>query len=119
MILIKPRSTDYFSHRQFQNWLLVEWMRLYRHSQSVVTNRNNAIGSDCHVDKVSGADHHLIYTSVYDFIDQMVQPTLVGRADIHAGAHAHGLQSLELANATHIVIRGCHCETSSQQAEDP
>src|SRR5581483_3734003 len=64
----------------------------------VVLDRDGAVSVNSHTDSAGKAGHHLVDTIVYYLLDQMVQPALVRRANIHAGTHAHRLQALENLN---------------------
>ena len=52
-------------------------------------------------DAVAEAGHGLVDAVIDDLINQVVQAALVGRADVHAGALAHGLQPFQ-----HLDIGG-------------
>ena len=61
----------------------------------VVLDAHAAVGADRHVDAVAEAGHGLVDGVVDDLVDEVVQPALVGGADVHAGPAAHGLEALE------------------------
>ena len=56
-----------------------------------------------HFDAVGMACHRLIHRVVEHFSGEMVQGTLVGAADIHAGAPADGLEPLQHLDCGTIV----------------
>ena len=56
---------------------------------------------DGDVDAVAVAGHRLVDGVVDDLVDEVVQAALVGRADVHAGAAADGLQPLQ-----HLDVAG-------------
>ena len=61
-----------------------------------------AVGLDDDVDAVAEAGHRLVDGVVDDLVDEVVQAALVGRADVHTGAAADGLQPFE-----DLDIGGC------------
>src|SRR5579885_1200643 len=67
----------------------------YRDAAPVVLDNHRAVGMNGDGDCIRLTRHHLVDAVVNDFIDQLVQPTLVRCADIHAGTDAHGLQPFE------------------------
>ena len=66
-----------------------------RDAAPVVLDADAAVGVDGDVDAVAEAGHRLVDGVVHDLVDQVVEPTLVGGPDVHAGSPAHGLQALE------------------------
>ena len=62
---------------------------------AVVLDDNAAVLVDRDLDAVAEAGHRLVDGVVDDLVDEVMQAALVGRADVHAGAAADGLQALE------------------------
>ena len=46
-------------------------------------------------DEVAEPGEGLVDAVVDDLVDEVVQPTRIGRADVHPGAAAHRLEALE------------------------
>src|SRR5579883_422830 len=67
----------------------------YRDAAPVVLDGDGFVGMDGDNDGIRFACHNLVDAVVNDFGDEVVQAALVGRADIHAGADAHGFQPFE------------------------
>ena len=61
---------------------------------AVVDDGDGVVDVDDDVDLLGVAGESLVDRVVDDFVDEMVQPHLAGRADVHGGAQAHGLQAL-------------------------
>ena len=68
----------------------------------VVPDGDGAVGVDADGYAVAVAGHGLVDGVVDDFVDEMVEPALVGAADVHAGPAAHRLEALE-----HLDVAGC------------
>ena len=62
---------------------------------AVVANGHAAVGVDGDLDALAVAGHGLVDGVVDDLVDEVVEAALVGGADVHAGAAAHGLEALE------------------------
>ena len=62
-----------------------------------------ALGQDRDVDGVAVAGQRLVDGVVDDLVDEVVQAALTGRADVHAGALAHGLEALEHGDGGRVV----------------
>ena len=66
-----------------------------RDAAAVVDDRDAVVLVDRHVDVVAVAGERLIDGVVDDLVDEMVQAALARAADVHARAHADGLEPLE------------------------
>ena len=66
-----------------------------RDAAAVVDDRDAVVLVDRHVDVVAVAGERLIDGVVDDLVDEMVQTALARAADVHARAHADGLEPLE------------------------
>ena len=64
-------------------------------------------GLSCDVDAVGMARQGLVDGIVHDFIDHVMQArAVIGVADIHAGALAHGIQALQHLDAAGAIFVG-------------
>ena len=72
---------------------------------AVVDDRDRVVRVDRHVDAVAVARERLVDRVVHDLVDEVVQPAHTGRADVHAGALAHGFETLEDGDVLGVVAR--------------
>ena len=79
---------DYFGGRA--PFLLVD---VHRDASAVVDNGNRVVRVDGHIDAVALFFQGLVDRVVYHFPDQMVQPDLAGRADVHRWPLPHRLDA--------------------------
>ena len=70
---------------------------------AVVDDRDRVVRVDRDVDAVAVAGERLVDGVVDDLVDQVVQPAHAGRADVHARALAHGLETLEDGDVLGVV----------------
>src|SRR3970282_307945 len=66
-----------------------------RNAPTVVDDLDGVVGLDRHPDRRRVAGHGLVDRVVHDLPDQVVEPTDVGRPDVHSGPAPDGLQALE------------------------
>ena len=66
-----------------------------RDAAPVVDHLERAVRVDGHVDPGRLVGHRLVDAVVDDLPDELMQAAAIGRADVHARAHAHGLEALE------------------------
>ena len=71
---------------------------------SVVRHGDGVAGVDGHADVLAVACQRLVHRVVHDLVDEVVQTRRARRADVHAGALAHGLQTLKDLNLTGVVL---------------
>lgn len=64
-------------------------------ASAVVDDTDTAVVEQRHLDVVAVAGEGLVDRVVDHLVDEVVQTTLSGRADVHAGTLAHGLESFE------------------------
>ncbi len=76
-------------------------MRIDGDAAPIVGDGEKAVLREIHLDAVGMSLHRLVHGVVQHLGEEMVQRLLVGAADIHAGAPAHGLQALQ-----HLDIGG-------------
>ena len=74
-----------------------------RDAAAVVDDRDRVVRVDRDVDAVAVAGERLVDGVVHDLVDQVVQPAHTGRADVHAGALAHGFEALEDGDVLGVV----------------
>jgi hypothetical protein len=62
---------------------------------SVVDHRAAVVGMQGHRDSLRMAGDRLVHGVVHNLVDEVVQATGAGRADVHAGSLSNGLEALE------------------------
>ena len=72
---------------------------------AVVDDRDGVVRVDRHRDRVAVAGQRLVHRVVHDLVDEVVQPAHTGRADVHAGTLADGLEALEDRDVLGVVAR--------------
>ena len=70
-------------------------MHGHRNAAPVVDDLDAAVVEEPHVDLAGVAGHRLVHRVVDHLPDEVVQTTLTGGPDVHAGAFADGLQPFE------------------------
>ena len=88
---------------------------------AVVGHADGVVLLDGDLDGVADARHGLVDGVVHDLIDQVVEPALIGGADVHARAAAHRLQPLQNLDIGCIIVIDllCHALTSSLPDRPP
>ena len=76
-----------------------------RHAAAVILHADDIAGQDAHIDAVAIAGQGFVDGVVHDLIDQVVQATGGGGADVHARALADGFQTFKDLYLIRIVIR--------------
>ena len=66
-------------------------MFIDRDTTTIILNSHGLIGMDSHRNRIGIASHHLIDTIINHLLNEVVQSTLVGRANVHTGAYTNGL----------------------------
>ena len=74
-----------------------------RDAAAVVDDADAAVGQQRDLDVVAVAGQRLVDRVVDDLVDQVVQAALTGRADVHAGALADRLETLEDGDRAGVV----------------
>ncbi|GAC1464487.1 MAG: hypothetical protein NVS2B12_05960 [Ktedonobacteraceae bacterium] len=62
-----------------------------RDAASIIFYSYRVVGVDHDLYQVRVASHGLVNTIIYNLIDEMMQPTLIGGTNIHTGAYTYGL----------------------------
>ena len=75
-------------------------------ASAVVGDGGGVVGVQAHVDRVAMAFQGLVDRVVDDLPEAVHEAPVVGRADVHAGALAHGLEPLEDREVPCVVV-GC------------
>ena len=57
-----------------------------------------------YLDMIAKAGHGLVNSVIHHLINQMVQPAVIGRADIHARTAANRLQPFQHLNVVFIIM---------------
>ena len=76
-----------------------------RDAAAVVDDGDRVVGMDRHRDGVAVARERLVDGVVHNLVDQVVQPAHAGRADVHAGTLADGLEAFENRDVLGVVAR--------------
>ena len=77
-----------------------------RDTAAVVRNTDDIIGFDGDFDVGTVPGERLVDGVIDDLVDQMMQTAFGGRTDVHAGAFAHGLETLEHLDLTFVIGLG-------------
>ncbi len=85
---------------------LLDRVLVDRDAAAVVDHPHAAVGEHGDLDPVAEAGQRLVDGVVDHLGEELVQPTLAGRSDIHTGALADGLESLEDGDGTGVVVVG-------------
>ena len=89
---------------------LAALVHVHGDAAAVVDDRDRVVDVDRDVDLVTEARQRLVDGVVDDFVDEVVQPRLAGRPDVHRGPLPHGLEAfedLDLVGA--VVAAGSRC----------
>ncbi|GAA3054311.1 hypothetical protein GCM10020000_40500 [Streptomyces olivoverticillatus] len=86
-------------------WLPLGGDDVHGDAAAVVDDAHAAVGQDRHVDGVRVSGQGLVDGVVDDLLHQVVQATLTGRADVHAGPLADRVQSLQDGDRAGVVRR--------------
>jgi hypothetical protein len=78
----------------------------YRDTPAIILDADRAIRLEGDCDAVTAAGHGFINTVVDDFVDQMMEPALVGATDVHARAAAHRLPSAQYLDVSCGIVAG-------------
>src|SRR6185312_4778305 len=73
-------------------------MFFYGDATSIILNCYRAVGMDNDLHRIGIPGHYFINAVIDDFGNEVMQTTLVGCSNIHAGTHAHGFQAFENLN---------------------
>jgi len=97
------------SHNDLDGGSVVLFVSVDRDAAAVVAHRDGAVVVDRHLDVVTVARQRLVDGVVDDLINEMMEPTAVGRADIHRRPFADSLQALkDLDLSGSVVAFVCH-----------
>ncbi len=94
-------------HHRFERGAAGLGVLVHRDAAPAVGDDHPAVRLQGDVDAVAVAGHPLVDAVVDDLVDEVVQAAVVGAADVHAGAAAHGLQPLQHLDVGG-VIRAVH-----------
>src|SRR5436309_1738626 len=85
-------------------------MRFDRDAPPVVHHPDAAIGEQGHVDAAGVPGHRLVDRVVHNLLDEVVQTTFTGRADVHTRTLPDGFEPLEYGDGGRVVVilLGCH-----------
>jgi len=70
-------------------------VRVYGNTPPVVLDAERAVGRQDHLDQLGVSCDRLVHGVIQDFSKQVMEGPLIGPANVHAGALADGLQTLE------------------------
>ena len=91
-------------HHRLQRRLPRARVRIDWDATTVVADSHVPITVDGDVDAVAEASHGLIYAIVDDFVDEVMETTLVGASNVHAGAASHRLQPFQHLNVARSIL---------------
>ena len=104
----------------FERRALFGRMHIDRDAAAVVLDRDLVVAQDDDVDLVAVTSQRLVDRVVDDLVDQVMQSALGGVADIHSGALAYRLETLEnpdrLGAVTVLRLLACHRKGSDHPA---
>ena len=83
------------SHHRLQPRLARGRVDVHWNPPPVIRNGNQPIPIQRQVDPGAETGHRLIHGVIQNLIDEVMQPPLVGAADIHTRPHPHRLQTLQ------------------------
>ncbi len=84
---------------------LLDRVPVDRDAPAVVGDAHPAVGHQRHHDRVADAGHRLVDRVVHHLLDQVVEPPLPGRSDVHSRALANCFQTLENGDRARVVVR--------------
>ena len=84
---------------------LLDRVPVDRDATAVVEDAHPAVGHQRHDDRVADTGHRLVDRVVHHLLDQVVEPALPGRTDVHSGALANCFQTLENSDRARVVGR--------------
>src|SRR5208282_5082446 len=91
-------------HHHFGRRALFRLVHVHGDAAAVVHHGYGIVLVDGGVDLVAEAGQRLVHGVVHDFPDQVVEAGLAGRADIHGGTLAHGLEAAEHLDGFCVVL---------------
>lgn len=78
-------------------------MDIGRDSSSVILYGETPVVSDDHCDVLAESRHRLVDRIVHDFPDEVVQPSFIGRPDVHSRSFAYRLKSFEYLDIRCVI----------------
>ncbi len=85
------------------------FVHIHRNAAAVVDHRHRIVFVNGDVDFGGITGQRFVDGVIDDFVDQVMQPGFAGRADVHGGPQAHGLEALQHFNTGGIVNVGIYC----------
>ena len=85
-------------HDDLNSGLVLGGVLIHGNTAPVVLHADRSVSLDGHVDFGGVAGERFINRVIYDLVDQVVQTTLSGRANVHAGALANRFQTFQHGN---------------------
>ena len=76
-----------------------------RNAVAVIGDPHPTVLEDDDIDEIAATGERFVDRVVDDFIDQMMEPALIGAPDIHTGPTADGLEAFEDLNVSGSVGR--------------
>ena len=86
------------------NFFAVDVHHVDGNAAAVVDDRDGVVEVNGDVDLVGVTGERFVDRVVHDFVDQMVQSHLAGRADVHGGTFAHRFHAAEHFDGVGVVV---------------
>jgi hypothetical protein len=90
-------------HHDLNRRAVLNRVLIDRDTAAVVLHPDAAVGQQRDLDGVAVAGQRLVDGVVHDLVDEVMQSSRTGRADVHSRALADGLKTLEYRNRACIV----------------
>ena len=103
-VLVELAAGVQHRHRELDARHLFRRMHVDRNAATVVLDGDRIVGVDRDANRVRVAGERFVDRVVDDFVDEMMQAALGRRADVHAGAFANRLESLEYLDLPRVVL---------------
>ena len=101
---VKLAAGMQLSQNNLRGRFLFGRMHVNRNAAAVVNDRHTVIDMDADVDLVAVTYQSLIDGVIHNLVDQVVQPSLGGVANIHSGSFSHRLEAFENFNIIGFIV---------------
>ena len=118
-VLVELAAGVQHRHRQLDTRHLFRRMNVDRNAAAVVVDGDRVVGVNRDVDVVRVAGERFVDRVVDDLVDEMVQSAFRRRADVHAGALPHRLETFEYLDLARVVLRAGRIDLASRSHDSP